>query len=192
MPGAFVMRLTTCRDCGQAVSRKAKACPSCGRPVRAPTSCLTWIVAGAAGVFFLGLLSSVERQPVHCPEPSSVADAAPQVAEIAEATETPVERPYGWWLDDTSEETKEGAIHAATVAVTALLDTPSTASFPSTWFSDDYKVFRGGRRGHVNVSAWVDAQNLYGAMVRHRWTVTLARTGPDYWTDWDLVQVDLK
>ena len=44
------MALTTCKACGEQISRNAKACPHCGEPAPKRTSIVTWLVAGLFGV----------------------------------------------------------------------------------------------------------------------------------------------
>ena len=38
------MAMTKCKECGNAISKKAKKCPHCGAPIKQKTSAFTWIV----------------------------------------------------------------------------------------------------------------------------------------------------
>ncbi len=66
------------------------------------------------------------------------------------------------------------------------IKTPTTAIFPSCWWrGKDYKVFASGKNtfqfyGHY------DAQNLYGAMVRTKYSVFLFQNSKYEFTVWNL------
>lgn len=67
------MGLTKCRDCGSMLSRKARACPQCGRPGRGSSGLFgaagflfSVVVIGAAG---LALLPSKTETEAVTPEP---------------------------------------------------------------------------------------------------------------------------
>lgn len=38
------MALTKCKECGEAISKKAEKCPKCGAPAKKKTSLFTWLV----------------------------------------------------------------------------------------------------------------------------------------------------
>jgi len=49
------MSLINCKECGQQISKSAKACPHCGAKVKR-TGIFTWIVAGFFALMFLGMI----------------------------------------------------------------------------------------------------------------------------------------
>lgn len=55
------------------------------------------------------------------------------------------------------------------------LKAPATASFP--WGFKEYKIEEVAKERY-RVSGYVDAQNIFGAMIRQRWTVLMHRTDP--------------
>ena len=61
-------RLTSCRDCGAAVSKKAAACPRCGCPLKKRLGCLGGCFAILLVSFILavliGLLSPMRPTPL--------------------------------------------------------------------------------------------------------------------------------
>jgi hypothetical protein len=81
-------RLAECRDCGAAVSRKAKACPACGRRKPAKkTGLLTWIALVFVALFLVSALNAPRGgrsgggTPAPSPGPSATA-AAPAGAAL--------------------------------------------------------------------------------------------------------------
>src|SRR5438034_301708 len=49
--------MTTCRDCGHAVSRQAKSCPKCGREFRNPAESTVKAVFGVLGGIVLAVIA---------------------------------------------------------------------------------------------------------------------------------------
>ncbi len=66
-------------------------------------------------------------------------------------------------------------------AVTSELKAPSTANFPSCgWSLDQYEIREDATKKTVWVFGHVDAQNSFGAMLRSKFGVQLARSGGDW------------
>jgi hypothetical protein len=65
--------------------------------------------------------------------------------------------------------------------ITKQLKTPSTAQYP-----EEYKCSADGQT--YDIHAYVDAQNLFGAMLRTPWHVNITYLGgdPDDWESWKL------
>lgn len=64
------MAMVKCKECGNEISSKAEACPSCGVK-RKKTSTLTWIVGGLfALVVFGGVFGSVSNSPTPARSPA--------------------------------------------------------------------------------------------------------------------------
>lgn len=74
-----------------------------------------------------------------------------------------------------SEDMKAALWSLAQKAVESELKAPSTAKFPASYGSADVSFGKSG--GLYTVSAWVDAQNGFGAVVRTNFTVYAAFTG---------------
>lgn len=81
-------------------------------------------------------------------------------------------------------ETNRSAFDMATYCVRQKLKSPSTADFPA--YSDDYISHSDDE---YTVSAYVDAQNSFGATVRTYFIVRMTRSGYN-WYDWTNVTVD--
>jgi hypothetical protein len=71
-------------------------------------------------------------------------------------------------VEEPSDVDLRIAYDMATKFVTQNIKTPSTAQFPSLWESKDHVKSLGDNR--FQIDSWVDAQNLYGAMVRNNYT----------------------
>lgn len=58
------MAMTKCKDCKSQISKKAAACPSCGRPQKRKTnpiiSFLALIILGVTGFFIYGAITSID------------------------------------------------------------------------------------------------------------------------------------
>jgi hypothetical protein len=85
----------------------------------------------------------------------------------------------GWLFSGGSSDRQDefGAYDACRQVVRRQLVSPATASFPST---DSATVRQSGSTWHV--AAWVDADNAYGASIRHPWTCTAEWRGDGSWT----------
>jgi uncharacterized OB-fold protein len=86
-----------------------------------------------------------------------------------------------------SEQSKEiKAFVCSQTAVEKQLKSPSTAKFP--YYSDDGVSVTKLATDKYRVSAYVDSQNSFGAMVRATYTVTITFTGEDTYK-WEDVQI---
>lgn len=149
------MPLTPCPECGQQISTLAATCPHCGAPQSADPEKL------AAGV------------------PAEARRSGPGVGKILgygclTVVGAVVVLALLGSLVPESEKSKErerniNAIAACQVAVERRLKSPSTAKFPDG-LSSNVSEPSGGV---VTVSASVDAQNAFGALLRKRWVCTV-------------------
>jgi len=73
---------------------------------------------------------------------------------------------------------KIGAFVMSQEFVKERLKAPSTADFP--WYDESFVTDLGG--GRFRVSAYVDAQNSFGAKIRSKYTCILKSTDGDTWT----------
>lgn len=71
------MAMVKCKECGNQVSTKAKACPTCGAAQPKRTSVLTWVAAGLIGLIVIVSIATKE-DPVSAPAPK----AAPTAADV--------------------------------------------------------------------------------------------------------------
>lgn len=79
--------------------------------------------------------------------------------------------------DDALAQRKMEAFRAAESLIRQQLKAPSTAEFPSpVWNSEEIR-FIDGDGGSITVTAWVDAQNTFGAKLRSRWLCVVKNTG---------------
>lgn len=79
-----------------------------------------------------------------------------------------------------------GAQVACEEFVTRQLASPSSAEFPGPW---DFTVTGAGNE--YVVSAWVDAQNMFGASLRQNFTCTVTRDdAAETWTLVDLTGIE--
>lgn len=83
------------------------------------------------------------------------------------------------YAKDSNGLTKIDVYSMAHQFVEDNLKAPSTAKFP--WGADEHSVVNLGGTQY-RVSAWVDAQNGFGAMIRSDWTVVMTYQGNDRWT----------
>ena len=51
------MSMSPCRDCGEPVSRQAKACPKCGAPVRTTIRTIATVIKAAATLLVLSVVA---------------------------------------------------------------------------------------------------------------------------------------
>lgn len=72
------MALKKCDDCGQELSSAAKACPHCGRPVKKPTSLLTWCIG--AVMLYVIISAIMDSSDVGTPSPAAQARSARETA----------------------------------------------------------------------------------------------------------------
>lgn len=129
------------------------------------------LIGGVAG-FFAGIVGmTVFPVPSDIATREGYADPEPPVAtSTPKSAPTPKPTPdYGRDLD---------AKFIATEYVKQSLKSPSTAKFP--WIND-YKIFHMGK-GKWKVSAYVDAQNSFGAMLRQNFTCVVQYNGGGSYT----------
>jgi len=84
------MKLIKCKECGEAISKKAEQCPKCGAPVEKKTSPFTWIFLGIFIAAFLGILSSEEETKHSTSKVTTSKQTAMQNISID----------YSWYKDD--------------------------------------------------------------------------------------------
>ena len=90
-----------------------------------------------------------------------------------------------WQQDDHSVE----ALLTAQALVKGKLLAPASAKFPgAAWDGAIRHVTRNGQT--YRIDSFVDSQNVFGAMLRTRYSVTLTRTGPDI-EDFTLDNIDV-
>ena len=65
------------------------------------------------------------------------------------------------------------------------IDSPSTAVFPSE--AKNQTKYLGNQE--YEITSWVDSQNIFGAMIRTKYTGVVKQTEKD---NWQLVAIDLK
>ena len=145
--------LIKCGDCGEWLSKRSANCPNCGAPNRRPFG---WIsILFWAGLIVAGVVAYQNFEP-----PKKTPAEAYQDSQVVERMQV-----------------YEGGKRA----VTLLLKAPSTAKFPGMILDSDQIQFTRQAEGGVGVSAWVDAQNTFGAMIRHPWGATMKRQNGE-WT----------
>lgn len=79
----------------------------------------------------------------------------------------------------SGEESKKRDVYDdAKQAVKELIDTPSSAVFP-TYGSSGISVSSGGQSNSYIVTGYFDSDNLMGASVRHQYSLELIYSGSD-------------
>lgn len=73
----------------------------------------------------------------------------------------------------------QGAYDISKSFVTKSLKAPSTAKFPL--FSDEDVIISSLSYGEYKISAWVDAQNSFGAMLRTPYKCSVQYVGKNEW-----------
>lgn len=98
------MALVKCKECGEEVSTKAKACPKCGAKPPKKTSVITWIVLGliVIGVFAANNSPAPSASPPSSNTPKNTASVN-QPAQV----NTP-ELPKSSWSNSTSKDEMTG------------------------------------------------------------------------------------
>ena len=77
------MALIKCKECGGDVSKKAKACPSCGAPAKKKTTRLTWLVLIFAGaVVISGIMAPPSTKKITAPVVLTVEQKQAREAEL--------------------------------------------------------------------------------------------------------------
>lgn len=85
-------------------------------------------------------------------------------------------------VEDSDEKVKCWIL--AEREVRKKLKSPSSAKFPFSASSEDVSIYKNSRGDKYYVSAWVEAENSYGAMIRSNFVVTLSY---DYQTGFTVV-----
>jgi hypothetical protein len=62
VPTSAKRRLTTCRDCGHAISSKATSCPACGAPVERPNYAAAVTVLGIIAFFGIVVITAANHE----------------------------------------------------------------------------------------------------------------------------------
>jgi hypothetical protein len=68
----------------------------------------------------------------------------------------------------SSQHSKIVAYNYAEDFIEERLKSPSTAKFPGTFQKNKHSTSLGG--GKYRISSWVDSKNVFGAMIRSRWS----------------------
>ncbi len=145
------MAMTKCKECGTEISTKAAACPKCGAVMPKKTSGCAMIVGACFAIFIVAPMVMV-----------SVGSKKPLSPEAQKQQE--------------AEQLATDACEAAKKAITGALKAPSTAEFPGCFLGRDQIEIRSNPEKTIYmVRSWVDSQNSFGAMVRTKWAVELAR-----------------
>lgn len=151
------MALIQCSECKATVSSKADKCPSCGAPIKKPTSVLALGCGGVMLIFIIAGAISATRSP-------SLPSAQPPTA-------------------SQTETSSDSAYYAARKFVEQNLKAPSTAKF-SNLISDPktgHTAMKAANR--FKAWGWVDSQNSFGAMIRSDWAAVVQRNpATDRWT----------
>jgi hypothetical protein len=62
VPTSAKRRLTTCRDCGHAISSKATSCPACGAPIKRPNYAAAMAVLGIIAFFGIVVITAANHE----------------------------------------------------------------------------------------------------------------------------------
>lgn len=89
----------------------------------------------------------------------------------------------GFSSSSSTDDYKSDAYAVAQHYVEEKLKAPKTADFP--WYDESYVTVSGNK---YTVSAYVDAENSFGANVRTYFTVTMTRNGDN----WENIKVTFK
>lgn len=92
------MALVDCKECGQKVSTKAKACPNCGAKPAKKTSLFTWIILLGIVIALYGLNQGSSKKAAPAASTTSQAASKPETAKKVEVT-TPL-----WSTSETVDE----------------------------------------------------------------------------------------
>ena len=144
------MALVKCKECGNQVSTKAKACPTCGAKVPKKTSIVTWCV--------LGVIVLVVGNAIINPAPPKPPKTQEQIAQEAESAKL---------KEEESKRRTERAIaeSRAKESVLALLKDPDSAKFGTVVVTDSGIVC-----GYVN------AKNSFGGYTGEKPFISMGGT----------------
>lgn len=157
---------TKCKDCKGVVSRKAKACPHCGRPARqgvsAGAGCAAVLLLVFVGMIALGALQANSPNP---PGPPAKAESVTPESTPPEpsppASETPVERDPEGTLHAYLEILDAAGVNAVVRSVSVRGST-ATITVANEWHAMNYQV------------RYQAAQNLWQV-----WAGVASPTNPD-------------
>lgn len=145
-------KLIACRACKNKISKKAKACPHCGEPVKKEAGCISQILG------FILLVVIVYYLGGSC------------LSTFDEMTED-----YNWEEADASSM----AYLMCENWVKERLKSPSTAEFPGVFEGKLDNIEKANQRYYIE--SYVDAQNSFGAMIRINWSCSTTQYEEDKW-----------
>jgi hypothetical protein len=161
------MALIACDECGGQVSDKAPACPKCGAPVTPPVASRSPAYSPARELEKL----LARRSPSHTGTSTWIkAGGCIFVLLVVAAALDLQSSRYHETQPDQRQVDRIDAWLACREFVTRRLKAPSTASFPFAG-SQDYVADLG--EGRFRASAYVDAQNSFGAKIRTTFDCTV-------------------
>lgn len=149
------MATIACKECGHAVSRNAKACPSCGEPPPKRTSVVAWIFVLIFGALVYQCATITDR----------VAERRERTAAEQAADEA----------RRKAENFTVGARADCQIAIKKFLKDPASATF------DDFDTapVTLGKKDTVIVTMLVRSRNSFGAIVPQRFRCNQTRVGDD-------------
>ncbi len=104
------MALKKCKECGNSVSTKATACPSCGAILKRKTGCFTWLVFFG---FLFFLLPAMFRM--------AGIDTA-QNATVRQHASAPIKQQNEWTYSHSKDEMGKGNVDRASIQSTNEVD----------------------------------------------------------------------
>ncbi len=112
------MALAKCKECGEKVSTKAKACPSCGAKAPKKTSLFTWIIL----IFIISVIYAVSKAPSAPVNSAGYKNSTSKTA----VTKTKVTKPSWGTTKSKDKMTGKKSSHASspTVAATKRMGFP--------------------------------------------------------------------
>jgi hypothetical protein len=146
------MALTKCKECGNQLAKSAKVCPHCGAKPRRTSGC-SWLVLIA---FVFGLY---EYTTTTLNSPTTTKTGKPRREQTVPAVAADVG-------DEISAEVD------AKIFVKKMLKAPRTAKFPGM-FDPRPSVSHLAEDELWIVSSYVDAQNVFGAMLRNEYVCVM-------------------
>lgn len=149
-----------CSNCGTELHKKVDRCPGCGKP---PQQRALKLAKRFFAITFALLIVVVVLGLMHEGEPPAKAKPAP------EKTET--------WME---KEVPLTAYHRLEEYVRRQLKVPSSAEFPGV-FDGKASHVKALAKQNYRIASWVDAQNEFGAKVRHHWVGDIRQVAKDKW-----------
>lgn len=121
------MALIKCRDCGEEVSKNAKACPKCGAAPRKKTSLFTWLVSIFFAFVFFGYItdsssrsnqSTINSSNTQRPSVTASQDSSTPATTGTLRVDPPNPPPTSWRTTSSVDEiTGEKSSYAASIRV---------------------------------------------------------------------------